>query len=113
MGGIIKGLDAIPFSIGGMSDHMHILTGLKSMHRLDYFIRDLKADSSEWIHKEITRVFEWQKGYGAFSVSPTALGAVSSYIKNQTEHHSKISFSDEYLDLLKRSGTEYDERFVR
>lgn len=54
---------------------------LKSKHRLDYFLRDLKADSSEWVHKEITRLFDWQKGYGAFSVSPTAVNAVARYIE--------------------------------
>ncbi len=112
MGGIIRGLDAIPINIGGMPDHAHILSGLRSKHRLDYFIRDLKGDSSEWIHKEITRNFEWQKGYGAFSVSPTALKEVSAYISNQKRHHAKVSFQDEYVDLLRRSGTEYDERFL-
>ena len=112
MGGIIKGLDAIPINIGGMPDHAHILSGLRSKHRLDYFIRDLKGDSSEWIHKEITRNFEWQKGYGAFSVSPTALKEVSAYISNQKRHHAKVSFQDEYVDLLRRSGAEYDERLL-
>ena len=112
MGGMIKGMDAIPLSIGGMPDHTHILTGLRSKHRLDYFTRDLKGDSSEWVHKEVTRMFEWQKGYGAFSVSPTALDAVSSYIANQKAHHSKVSFREEYVDLLQKSGTAYDEKFL-
>ena len=71
-----------------------------------------KRDSTESIHNEITRMFEWQKRYGAFSVSPTALNAVESYIKSQKEHHSKISFTDEYLELLQKSGLEYDERFL-
>jgi hypothetical protein len=56
LGVIIKGLDAVPMNIGGMSDHAHILTGLKSKHRLDYFIRDLKADSSEWVRKDHTYI---------------------------------------------------------
>jgi putative transposase len=112
LGGMIKGMDAIPVSIGGMPDHTHILTGLRSKHRLDYFTRDIKGDSSEWIHKEITPMFEWQKGYGAFSVSPTALEAVSSYITNQKVHHSRVSFPEEYVDLLQKSGTAYDEKFL-
>jgi putative transposase len=73
MGGIIRGLDAIPLTIGGVEEHVHVLTRLKSKHRLDYFLRDLKGDSSAWVHKEVTRSFEWQKGYGAFSVSPQPL----------------------------------------
>ena len=53
LGGIARGLSAMPLVIGGTSDHVHLLIGFKSIHRLDYFLRDLKADSSEWVHKEI------------------------------------------------------------
>ncbi|HMS11240.1 MAG TPA: transposase [Pyrinomonadaceae bacterium] len=112
MGGIIKGLDAMPIQIGGDADHLHVLASLKSKHRLDYFIRDLKADSSEWVHKEITKMFEWQKGYGAFSVSPTAVPSVRNYILNQKEHHRKMDFKTEYVDLLTKAEIEYDERFL-
>lgn len=112
MGGIIKGLDAVPLQIGGDEDHVHVLTSLRSKHRLDYFLRDLKADSSEWVHKEITKMFEWQKGYGAFSVSPTAVPAVRNYILNQKEHHQKLDFMTEYIELLEKSGIEFEERFL-
>ena len=77
MGGIIKGLDAFPLGINGVEDHAHVLAGLRSKHRVDYFVRDLKADSSEWFHKEFSKLFAWQKGYGAFSVSPTATAGAS------------------------------------
>lgn len=112
MAGIIKGLDAMPLQIGGDEDHVHVLTSLKSKHRLDYFLRDLKADSSEWIHKEITKMFEWQKGYGAFSVSPTAVPAVREYILNQKEHHRRKDFQTEYVELLSKAGIAFEERFL-
>lgn len=113
LGGIVKGLEAVPLVIGGTDDHVHLLVGFKSSHRIDYFVRDLKADSSEWIHKEIgTRGFSWQKGYAAFSVSPSGLLRVQSYIENQERHHRRVTFQDEYLSLLKSSGIEYDERYV-
>jgi putative transposase len=81
LGGMVKGLEGIPLAIGGMEDHVHLLVGLKSSHRLDYFLRDLKADSSEWVHKEIgKKMFSWQKGYGAFSVSPSTIEGVKRYI---------------------------------
>jgi hypothetical protein len=77
LGGIVKGLGGVPLAIGGTEDHVHLPVGLNSSHRLDYFVRDLKADSSEWVHKEIgQRMFGWQKGYGAFSVSPLNIEAV-------------------------------------
>ena len=108
----MKGRDAISLKIGGIEDHVHLLVRLKSKHRLDYFLRDLKADSSEWVHKEITRRFEWQKGYGAFSVSPTEVKSVSRYIENQREHHRRVDFKTEYVDLLTKADVEFEERFL-
>ncbi len=102
----------MPLKIGGVEDHVHVLVSLKSKHRLDYFLRDLKADSSEWVHKEVMKLFEWQKGYGAFSVSPTAVPAVQRYIENQKEHHRRVDFKAEYMELLKKSGVEFDEKFL-
>ena len=102
----------MPLKINGMEDHSHLLVSLKSKHRLDYFLRDLKGESSLWIHREITRGFEWQKGYSAFSVSPMALEAVKRYIENQKEHHKRVDFRTEYVDLLTRAGIEFDEKFL-
>lgn len=112
LGGIIKGLEAMPLAIGGVSDHVHLLVSLKSKHRLDYFLRDLKADSSIWIHTELKKKFEWQKGYGAFSVSPSNIEGVKKYIANQEEHHRQKTFQEEYRDLLKASGIEFDEKYL-
>jgi putative transposase len=112
MGGIIKGLDAVPLKINGIEDHSHVLASLRSKHRLDYFLRDLKGESSLWVHREITPVFEWQKGYSAFSVSPTAVEDVKRYIENQKEHHRRVDFKTEYVDLLTKAGIEFEEKYL-
>ncbi len=112
LGGIVKGLDAVPLKIGGVEDHIHLLLSLKSKHRLDYFLRDLKGDSSIFIHKEITKIFEWQKGYGAFSVSPPAIDAVSRYIENQRVHHQSVDFKTEFIDLLEKAGIEFEDKYL-
>ncbi len=112
LGGIVKGMEAMPLAIGGVADHVHLLVSLKSKHRLDYFLRDLKADSSNWAHTELRKKFEWQKGYGAFSVSPSSIEGVKRYIANQEKHHEKKNFQAEYIELLKISGIEYDEKFL-
>ncbi|MEO6390599.1 MAG: IS200/IS605 family transposase [Pyrinomonadaceae bacterium] len=112
LGGIVKGLNAAPVAIGGVSDHVHLLVGLRATHRLDYFIRELKSSSSEWVHAELEKKFEWQKGYGAFSVSPTAMDQVKHYVLNQEAHHQRFTFKEEYSELLKLSGVEYDERYL-
>src|SRR5687768_5485250 len=111
MGGIIKGMDAIPLEINGVEDHVHALARLKSKHRLDYFLRDLKADSSEFVHTEITKMFEWQKGYGVFSVSPTEVDEVRRSIRNQKIRHRRVDFKTEYIGLLTKAGVEFEERF--
>jgi len=113
LGGIAKGLEVVPLAIGGIEDHVHLLVGLKPSHRLDYFLRDLKADSSEWIHKKIgKRMFAWQKGYGAFSVSPSNIDGVKKYVFSQEEHHRRKTFQEEYVELLHASGIDYDERYL-
>lgn len=113
LGGIVKGMEGAPLAVGGIEDHVHLLVGLKSSHRLDYFLRDLKADSSEWVHKEVgRRTFGWQKGYGAFYVSPSNVERVKRYTLNQEEHHRRKTFQDEDVELLRASGIEYDERYL-
>ena len=113
LGGIVKGLGGVPLAIGGIEDHVHLLIGLKTSHRLDYFTRDLKADSSTWVHKERhRRLFAWQKGYGVFSVSPSNIDGVKKYVLQQEKHHERKSFQKEYLELLRASGIEFDERYV-
>ena len=112
MGGIIKNLGGVPVAVGGMSDHAHVLAGLTTSHRLDYFVRDLKADSSAFVRKEFDAKFAWQKGYGVFAVSPSAIEAVRKYILNQERHHNGRTFQDEYLDMLIKSETPFDEGYL-
>jgi len=113
LGGIARGLDAVPLAVGGIADHVHLLVGFKPSHRLDYFLRDLKADSSAWMHKTIgKRMFGWQKGYAAFSVSPSNMEGVTRYINHQVVHHRRKTFQDEFRAFLNRYEIQYDERYV-
>ena len=76
-------------------------------------MRVLKSESSEWIHKELqVHLFQWQEGYFAVSVSPSQLEKVRHYVRNQEEHHRQKSFEEEYVELLKLAGIEYDERYL-
>ena len=112
LGGIVKGMDAVPLAVGGVVDHVHLLVSLKSKHRLDYFLRDLKADSSGWIYREFTRLFEWQKGYGGFSICQREIADVRKYIENQEEHHRRETFENEYVRLLKEYKVDYDAQYL-
>lgn len=114
LGGIIRTADGIAESVGGVSDHVHLLIGLRATHRLADVLRELKAVSSGWVHDEIgLGSFAWQEGYGAFTVSASQRAAVRRYIQRQEERHRTRSFREEYLELLRRSGVEFDERYIR
>ncbi|MBI4468482.1 MAG: IS200/IS605 family transposase [Acidobacteria bacterium] len=113
LGGIMNELDGVPEKIGGVEDHVHLLVGLRATHRLADVLKDIKGSSSKWVHDEIKcREFSWQEGYGAFTVSASQLEAVKRYIDHQEEHHRKKTFQEEYLEFLRQSGVEYDERYL-
>ena len=114
IGGIIKSNGGIPIQIGGMPDHIHILTTLPKDSTVPDFVRNIKAESSRWI-KTIDssyRSFSWQEGYGAFSVSASAVPKVIQYIIKQPQHHSRKSFSDEFKEFLDAYQIEYDEKHL-
>jgi len=98
-------------AIGGTANHLHILIALSAKRSLSDTIRDLKANSSRWM-SENGSAFAWQEGFGAFSVSPSQTEIVKRYIRNQAEHHKKRNFEEEFLLLLKKSGVDYDPRYV-
>ncbi|MFI5115154.1 MAG: hypothetical protein ACHP8B_00505 [Terriglobales bacterium] len=58
------------------------------------------------------RGFAWQEGYGAFSVSASNKQAVMDYIAEQSRHHEKRSFEQEFVAMLRHSGVVYDPRFI-
>ena len=101
-------------SIGGTSDHIHILFGLRPTQALSTLMQEIKRDSSEWINKErlVIGRFSWQEGYGAFSYSKSHISQVVNYIETQEEHHKERSFLDEYIKILKDFDLEYDERYI-
>jgi putative transposase len=70
-------------------------------------VQKLKANSSRWLGEQGIQ-FEWQRGYGAFSVSPSLLTVVQTYIRNQERHHQQRSFDEEFLSVLRKSGIDSD-----
>ena len=113
LGGAVRTAGAIPECVGGTDNHVHILMGIRATHRLADVMRDIKHASSQWVHEIVgVKQFGWQDGYGAFTVGTSQIDGVRKYIEGQVEHHRKLTFQEEYLDFLSRSGVEYDERFL-
>ncbi|MGC2259276.1 MAG: IS200/IS605 family transposase [Candidatus Sulfotelmatobacter sp.] len=105
--GIAGNLNFKILAAGGTSNHVHLLIALPPALTLAEVMQKLKANSSRWLGENGVQ-FEWQKGYGAFSVSPSLLSTVQAYIRNQAEHHKMRSFEEEFLVLLTKSGVAYD-----
>jgi putative transposase len=112
LGGLVKELKGKPIKINGMNDHVHILASLPPTVSTADAMRFIKANSSKWVTEKFKRPFEWQKGYGAFSVSRSGMEAVVSYIENQVEHHQKRDFRGEFLSLLRKYEVEFDENYL-
>jgi len=103
-----------PLRIGGMPDHVHVLLAIPARTSVSSAVQRLKGPSSKWFHQTFpkTRGFAWQDGYGAFTVGKSQIQDVDAYIASQREHHSKKTFQEEFLAMLKRYEIDYDPKFV-
>jgi len=112
--GIVSNNSHKLLAINGMPDHVHILIGLRPSQSISELMKDIKGDSSKWINdnKFIRGRFSWQEGYGAFSYCRNEVNKVIKYIQNQEIHHKGKDFLEEYKDLLKEFGIDYDEKFL-
>jgi len=114
LGGICNRLECQVVVVGGYKDHVHIFCMLSKKIPMVKLIEELKSHSSKWIKTkgEAYKNFYWQNGYAAFSVNPSEIDRVISYITNQHEHHRSKTYKDEYRAFLKKYNVEFDERFV-
>ena len=111
---ILKALESPALLVGGMGDHVHILCRLSRTVTLAKIVGEAKRGSSKWIKTKGGQYagFQWQNGYGAFSVSYSQLAAVREYIAHQEQHHQRMTFQDELRALLVKHQIEFDEQYV-
>ena len=114
MGGIARENKMKALAIGGIEDHVHLFLSLPSTLSISKAIQLIKGGSSTWVSKTFPEFkgFQWQEGYGAFSISQSHIDRTIHYINNQKEHHRKKTFKEEYLAILKKHGIEYDEQYL-
>ncbi|MDY7010080.1 MAG: IS200/IS605 family transposase [Planctomycetota bacterium] len=114
MGGIVKNIDGHPITIGGTTNHAHLLVTLPGSTAISEGVGKIKSNLSKWVHEKFPAMsgFAWQEGYGAFSVSRSNIDAVTQYIANQDKHHKTMTFQEEFLALLKKHDIEHDERYI-
>jgi putative transposase len=101
-------------AIGGIDDHVHILSGIPPRIAVSDMLRALKSSSSKWINdnRHCSGGFHWQRGFAAFTVSRSNMPDVAAYIARQEERHRVKSFVDEYRDLLIRHEIKFEERYL-
>ena len=112
--GLIKQKNDYSFWVDGVEDHVHVLCSLSRNETIADLVGYLKRESCKGIKRMALYYshFEWQAGYGVFSVSKSHIGIVKNYLKNQREHHKNVTFHDEYIRFLDLHGITYDESYV-
>lgn len=112
--GIITGKRCFPVAINGTKDHVHILLGFPPTVTISDLVRDIKRSSSIFINerKKSYLKFRWQEGFAAFTVGYREVDRVYKYILNQEQHHSGNSFMNEYMEMLKEEGIEFNDDFL-
>jgi REP element-mobilizing transposase RayT len=100
--------------VNGVEDHIHILLGIKPDCNLSDLVRDIKANSSRWINEKklVQGKFEWQNGFGAFSVGASQVNIICNYIAHQEEHHQTTKFRKEYIEFLQAYDIDYKEEYL-
>jgi REP-associated tyrosine transposase len=114
LGGAIRSEGGTSLIVNGVADHVHILARLRQDKAISDVLREIKGNSSGWIHDHFPGLskFVWQTGYAAFTVSKSQIGVVQRYIANQEAHHQKVTFQEELVALLKAHEIEFDERYL-
>ena len=100
LAGIARNHQMRPLAIGGVENHVHLLIALPPHLAIADAVRTLKANSSR-LMRERSRLFGWQEGYGAFSVSPTQVEGVMRYIANQAAHHHRQTYEEEFAAIVR------------
>ena len=112
--GVLKNHHCHLYRLGGVEDHIHILTHLHPDVGLSHLIKGIKVSSSDWMKREknFPAFSYWQEGYGAFTHCFQEKMRLVEYIKGQEKHHEKLSFQEELKKLLEEAGIDYDEKYL-
>jgi REP element-mobilizing transposase RayT len=114
LAGTLDIIECPSLQVGGVEDHVHLFFGLSRTRTMADVVETVKTSSSKWIKTKGAEFadFHWQSGYGVFSVSQSDADTVVAYVRNQAQHHKKMTFQDEYRRLLERYRVTFDERYV-
>ena len=114
LGGILAKMSCAPVVVGGVEDHVHLLSGLARTTQPAEMVKELKRGSALWLKTKGPQFqdFAWQTGYGFFSIGASQIETTRRYIEQQEDHHHRQSFQDELREILKQNQVMFDERYV-
>jgi len=111
LGGIARKNGMKALAVGGIADHAHVLLSIPPTITVAKAMQYLKGGSSKWMNDQLpTRSFAWQENYSAFTLGVSQVPATVRYIKNQKQHHARVSFDEELQRFLDRHGIKLVER---
>lgn len=112
--GLLKNKNCVLYQVGGIEDHIHILTHIHPSISLSALVKDIKLGTTDYI--KTTKIFPdfsgWQNGYGAFTYAERDKAMLMNYIKNQESHHHKKTFKEEYMNLLEEHQINFEEKYL-
>ena len=112
--GVLKNKNCTLYRVNGTENHIHIVTHIHPSVSISDLVKDIKVSSSKWVKEQNLFPYfkSWQEGYGAFTYHINQKEILVNYVKNQREHHHKKTFKEEYIELLKEHGIEFDEKYL-
>ena len=106
MAGIISKRDCQAVVINGMPNHIHLLINVRPSVCFSDLVHDLKLGATHYIktHRDQFPDFDgWGKEYAVFSCSAADRTAIIRYIKNQEQHHKRMSAEEELNDFCQKA----------
>lgn len=112
--GIVNNMNGKLYRVGGMPDHVHLLVSLPATLAMSKFVQDLKVSTSKWLKANMgfPHFDGWSREYAGFRYGVKDKDMIVNYIKNQKEHHRRVSFREEYMVFLQENGMTIDERYM-
>lgn len=112
--GILRHKKCILYRLNGTENHLHIVTHVHPTIAVSSLVKDIKVSSSVWIKEQgiFPNFIAWQEGYGAFTYHINQKEMLMNYVKNQREHHHVKTFNEEFKELLKEHGIDFDEKYL-
>lgn len=79
------------FAAGGWLDHVHIVASIPPKLSVATAVGQLKGFSAFGVNQQWNQAerFQWQRGYGVFTLGESQLPAAIAYVERQKEHHTQ------------------------